>query len=244
MNAIVTPGSLEKIRELDEPLTSSSLVFFLYEPNEAVSVEDMAAIYDSKAKLVFLKVASRDDKLLCIGGIKTRTDCVILDDELQCSLDFLQKVNSVFPQGSMTVGGEYVTSAGSVRPRSFSETITAPEMVPKSKASVKPGQGMNAIQRARKVSEQQMQQSAVKNNGNILTQKSQALFDIIKVTGADVGFSLGTEALMQAIASAVARSGNDDEALQESIEDITGGVAIWKRMLPRLSAIRQVVLDN
>lgn len=238
MNVIITPNSIDRINDLEEPLTSSSIVFILYEPEEAVQVADLAMVYDSQAKIVFIQVDSRDDKLLCVGGIKVRTDCVILDDELKCSSEFMEKINGVFNLGKI---GNLSSHRTSRQPGSGSGSGTSNFASRMSQNAAGGESSAHSIQQARKASEKQMSASARQQNPDMgLTRKSQLLQNVLGLKAEDVEFGFGTEALMQAILHCVETT-SDDELLRQNIEDMEGGDLIWSRMQSRIDDIRDIV---
>lgn len=124
MNIIATAKSMDKISEYVDDLNDASVIFILYEADETISVADLAKAYDTHAKLVFICTASRDDKLLCVGGIKVRLDCVTLDSELECSSEILNKINGVFGNNRMSgKTPEFVMNTQRSRPSSSTSSI-------------------------------------------------------------------------------------------------------------------------
>lgn len=73
-----------------------------------------------------------------------------------------------------------------------------------------------------------------------LSKRSQALYDLIGVAASDVGFMLGTDALMQAVASAITGA-DGTEDMKKRIEEMQGGPAIWQRIEAKLPDVLKVL---
>lgn len=220
MNIITTANSIEKIRDIADKLDSSSMVFILYEPEETIRLDDMAMIHDSNAKITFLSVASRDDKLLCIGGIKVRMNCEILDDELNGSLDFLDKINSVFT-------GTYSSNPG--EKRQFQSVM----------------QSTATVNQAKRAAEQQMKvannNALYTKNGNGLDARQQALFDIIQLSAEDTdNQEIGTAGFMDAIARII-RDTPDVAEMERKVHEMKYGGIIWDHMKNHIPDLRRIV---
>lgn len=239
MNVIVTASSMDKIAELEEPLNESSMVFILYEPEEQILLSQIALIHDSNAKIVFLQVASRDDKLLCIGGIKVRMDCTILDEELQCSSAFLDKINGVFSQGRLEnpkAASGLPNFASRMAANSSQKTSVSKQSTPK--------QSIQQVREASKVQSQSAEKEYIPWQKLNLSKSSQALYQLIQLSAPDVGFTYGTDSLMKAIMSVVRRNADDVDALKSAVLEMNNGDLIWKQMEPKLEDIRQLVLSG
>lgn len=227
MNIIATAKSIGGINAYLGEVNDASVIFVLYEPDEVISAAEMAAAYDTHAKLVFIQVESRDDKLLCIGGIKVRLECVTLDEELECPLGVLEKINGVFGNPARM-------------PQKSPEFVASSQRNRQSQPS--------SIQEARRQSEKRvtmadvskMTQTSSQSNSLNLSKKSQALYEVIGLTASDVGFTLGTDALMQAIASAVTGA-VDANDMKKRICEMDGGQAIWREVSSKLADVQKVL---
>lgn len=216
MNIITTAKSVGKIEEYLKDLSAGSVVFVLYEPDEELRAADIAMVYDTHAKLVFIRTESRDDKLLCIGGIKVRMDCVTLDDELNGPSEFLEKINNVFD------GNNSASRSRSQSPDFVMQQRRASTSGP---SSIK--EAMTSAGKQKPV-----------ESGMNLSKKAQVLYDAIGIKAKDVGFVMGTDALMQAIASVIVRSGSADEACTKVLE-MDGGELIWSKLAPKYNEMKQ-----
>lgn len=227
MNIIATAKSLTKFHEYKNDVNDASMVFILYEVDETISAADMAAVYDTHAKLVFIPVESRDDKLLCVGGIRVRLEATILDEELVCPSEFLNKINGVFGNPCRSkLSSDFVPNRGR-------QTGAQPSSI---------REAMHASERERKMTMSDVAKaSQPSSNGSVnLSKKSQALYDLIGLSAPDVGFMLGTEALMQAIGNAVVAA-SDDEDRKNRILEMQGGQIIWEKVEPKIPEILQLL---
>lgn len=98
MNFIVTPAGIRDMvydTKFQEVADENSLVFVLYEPDDIVRVADLALLMDSKASISYICAPSRDDKLLCIGAIKVRMNCMIFDKELNVEMTYFDRIEQM-----------------------------------------------------------------------------------------------------------------------------------------------------
>lgn len=241
MNYIVTGSGLDK---LPSNITKDSVIFLLYQEDDSVLFKDIAALYESGIQLVFIPISTKEEALICVGSILARTDeCEVLSEELSASTAYLRKISKIF-------GGNYghVRMASEVERVDVSpaSVISDPNDETNVSADERSEQTISAIQRARRASEKEIasrrmrEEDTAKSDDILSTKNAKALYNMIRVRAADVGFSLGTEPLMQAILNVVATSGSDVE-VKTRIEEMTGGKTIWKQMQPKLSDIRKLV---
>ena len=239
MNYIVTGSGLEK---LPQNITKDSVVFLLYKAEDSVLFRDIAALYESEIQIIFIPIETKEDALICVGSILARTnECEVLSEELSASTSYLQKISKVF-------GGNYgnVKMAVSSPKADVEEEISSPKKDESASSGEYREASISAIQRARRASEKEIaaaKQRGVEDKSSeviLSTKNGKALYDLIHVCASDVGFSLGTEPLMQAILSAVSTSKSDRE-LKNRIEEMTGGQLIWKQMQSKLAEIRKIV---
>lgn len=98
MNFIVTPAGIRDMvydTKFQEAADENSLVFVLYESDDIVRVADLALLMDSKASISYICAPSRDDKLLCIGAIKVRMNCMIFDKELNVEMTYFDRIEQM-----------------------------------------------------------------------------------------------------------------------------------------------------
>lgn len=98
MNFIVTPAGIRDMvydTTFQETVDGNSLIFVLYEPDDIVRVADIALLMDSKASISYICAPNRDDKLLCIGAIKIRMNCMIFDKELNVETTYFDIIEQM-----------------------------------------------------------------------------------------------------------------------------------------------------
>lgn len=64
--------------------------------------------------------------------------------------------------------------------------------------------------------------------------QSAAMYNLLKITSGDIGFSWNTEMLMDRIISVIQEDKDDPEALKGGILSIRNGEKIWKKLEGKL----------
>lgn len=94
-NFVVNPDTICRLYEVSD-LGENSTIFVLYEAGAFMHVSDVAWLYETHAKLVFIEVKNRDEILLCAGAIMSRTNAIIFDDSVLSETEIVHKLSAVF----------------------------------------------------------------------------------------------------------------------------------------------------
>ena len=238
-------SDLAGLATLPESITESDAVRIFCKETDSIKIQDANRLLSIPSPVEFVPVNGKEDMLICLGAMLATCEgeATILSSSIPIPSRFADRVKAVKVKAKKTASRRKVAKPApqpvedktSVEPPE--DFMTPPEM-PDERQEAQPEKDPAPKKRRRHNGSPEAGEPTKGGKPameeTISDPQSAAMYNLLKITSGDIGFSWNTEMLMDRIISVIQEDKDDPEALKGGILSIRNGEKIWKKLEGKL----------